>query len=75
MRPVLPPCSTEALKIRYAALGGVLSGDGSLAVMVESDVVGGPSVSSSRKWFRLRVLAARLADQARRLIGDLVRPQ
>jgi len=46
-----------------------------LAVMVESDVVGGPSVSSSRKWFRLRVLAARLADQARRLIGDLVRPQ
>jgi hypothetical protein len=32
MRPVLPPCSTEALKIRYAALGGVLSGDGWRAV-------------------------------------------
>jgi len=52
-----------------------VTGGRSLAVMVESDVVGGPSVSSSRKWFRLRVLAARLADQARRLIGDLVRPQ
>jgi hypothetical protein len=36
MRPVLPPCSTEALKIRYAALGGVLSGDGSLNGLIDT---------------------------------------
>jgi len=44
MRPVLPPCSTEALKIRYAALGGVLSGDGS--------PIGTHSHADERAWSR-----------------------